>query len=109
MDVGLQVDALEGGYGIKTVILIVEMLSMTNDSYGQLIFTSDFANAIVSTGCTTIVALPPATEEIGTVWSARAGMGEGDIGEAGELKVNYRVLRAGQSQLGWTRYGSLKF
>jgi len=109
VDVGLQVDILEKEYGIKTVAVLVEMLSHSNDSYGQLIFKSDYADAIVSTGCTETVTLPPPSKEIGTAWSSREGMGEGTLGEAGELTTNYRMLRSSQSQLGWTRFGSQKF
>jgi glycine reductase len=107
VDIGIAVDTLEGKYGIKTAIILVEMLSGINDSYGQIIFRSDHADAMVSTGCAAIATLPPSAKEIGKVWSER--MGDGGVNEAGEMTVNYRTLRSGQSQLGWTRFGSLKF
>jgi len=107
VDIGIAVDTLEGRYDIRTAIVLVEMLSTANDSYGQIIFRSDYADAMVSTGCTAIVTLPRASREIGTVWFDR--MGDGAVSETGEVTVNYRTLRGGQSQLGWTRFGSLKF
>ena len=107
VDIGIAVDTLEGKYGIKTVIVLVEMLSAMNDSHGQIIFHSNHANAIVSTGCAATVTLPPATKEIGTVWFDR--MGDGMVSESGEITVNHRTLKGGQSQLGWTRFGSHKF
>jgi len=107
VDIGIAVDILEGRYGIKTAIVLVEMLSPKNDSYGQIIFRSDYADAMISTGCTAKVTLPPAKRTIGTVLPDRTGNLK--IDEEGAMTISHRALKGGQSQLGWTKYGSLKF
>jgi len=107
VDIGLAVDWLEERYGIKTAIVLVEMLSSKNDSHGQIIFKSEYADAMVSTGCFATVTLPPAKKTIGTVLHER--IGNISIGDTGEMIISHRALKGGQSQLGWTRYGSLKF
>ena len=108
VDVGLAIDTLEGRYGIKTVAVLVEMLSHINDSYGQIIFNSDYANAIVSTGCTAAVTLPPPKTVIGSLWHDDH-MGIGATDKTGEMRLNHRVLRGGQSQLGWSWFSSHKY
>ncbi|MCL2391533.1 MAG: glycine/sarcosine/betaine reductase component B subunit [Oscillospiraceae bacterium] len=107
VDIGIAVDTLEGRYGIKTAIVLVEMLSAKNDSNGQIIFSSDYADAMVSTGCASFVTLPVAKRVIGS--NSSDFRGNMTINEAGEMTINHRALKGGQSQLGWTRYGSLKF
>ena len=107
VDIGIAVDTLEGRYGIKTAIVLVEMLSAMNDSYGQIIFKSDYADAMVSTGCAANVTLSGAARTIGTVWHDR--MERSTTEDTGEMTVSHRTLKGGQSQLGWTQYGSLKF
>jgi len=107
VEVGIAADTLEGRYGIKTALILVEMLSEVNDSYGQIIFRSAYADAMVSTGCTAYATLPAPEKVIGTVWSERMDNSMGD--KDSEMSVNHRIIRGGQSQLGWTRYGSLKF
>jgi len=107
VDVGIAVDTLEGRYGIKTALVFVEMLSAMNDTYGQILFRSDYADAMVSTGCAAMVTLPPAKKTIGSTWQDR--MDNSASGADGEMTVNHRTLTGGQSQLGWTRYGSFKF
>jgi len=107
VDIGIATNILEGKYGIKTAILMVEMLSAKNDSYGQVIFQSEYADAMVSTGCAAFVSLPPAKKTIGMV--GQDNRGNTEVGESGEMIINHRALKTGQSQLGYTKYGSLKF
>ena len=107
VDIGIEVDTLEGRYGIKTVIVLVEMLSAMNDSYGQIIFRSDYADAMISTGCAATVKLPTTKKIIGSIWQDRMDNGVAD--KTGEMTLSHRTIKTGQSQLGWTRYGSLKF
>ena len=107
VDIGIAVDTLEGRYGIKTAVLLVEMLSAKNDSDGQIIFRSDYADAMVSTGCAATVVLPPSDSAVGSISMDKRG--NAGIGENGEMTIAHRALKGGQSQLGWTKHGSLKF
>ncbi|MCL2366413.1 MAG: glycine/sarcosine/betaine reductase component B subunit [Oscillospiraceae bacterium] len=107
VDIGIATDILEGKYGIKTAILMVEMLSAKNDSYGQVLFQSEYADAMVSAGCAAFVTLPPAKKTIGMM--EQDNRGNTAQSASGEMVINHRALKGGQSQLGYTKYGSLKF
>jgi glycine reductase len=108
VDVGFATDILEGDYGIKTVLMFAEFLSPNNDSYGQLLFRSKYADAIVSTGCFTMLELPPVDMVIGHIPPFGLNMKESN-NLGGPLVINNRSMHGCESQMGWTRYGSLKF
>ena len=105
VDMGFATDILEGDYGIKTTLVLAEFLSPNNDSYGQLLFKSKYADAIVSTGCFTMAQLPAVERTIGSIFKIPTDDGT----ENGPITVNNRAIQGCESQLGWTRYGSLKF
>ena len=105
VDVGLAADTLEGVYGVKTTLVLAEMLSGLNDSYGQLLFRSVYTNAIVSTGCQEVVELPAASQVVGTAWRDIFSNGTNE----GPMKMTPRSMPGGGSQMGWTRFGSQKF
>ncbi|MBR5490262.1 MAG: hypothetical protein IKV79_03205 [Oscillospiraceae bacterium] len=108
VDVGFETDILEGKYGIKTSILFTEFLSPNNDSNGQLLIKTKHADAIVSTGCFTIVEFPPVDKVIGHIPQIAAdGKPQSDL--SGTLAIKNRTLQGCESQLGWTYYGSQKF
>lgn len=106
VDLGFATDILEGEYGIKTTMLLAEFLSPNNDSYGQLLFKSKYADAIVSTGCFTMVDFPAVDSVVGTFMPL---MPTKDGTLSGPLLINNRSLHGCESQLGWTKFGSLKF
>jgi glycine reductase len=106
VDMGFATDILEGEYGIKTTLMLAEFLSPNNDSYGQLLFKSKYANAIVSTGCFYMVDFPAVDRTIGSIMPL---MPTKDGTLTGPLLINNRSLQGCESQMGWTRYGSKKF
>jgi sarcosine reductase len=106
VDMGFATDILEGEYGIKTTLMLTEFLSPNNDSYGQLLFKSKYADAIVSTGCFTMVDFPAVDRTIGSIMPL---MPTKDGTLTGPLLINNRSLQGCESQMGWTKYGSLKF
>ncbi len=105
VDMGFATDILEGEYGVKTALILTEFLSPNNDAYGQLLFKSKYADAIVSTGCFTMADLPAVERTIGSILNIPTN----DGAENGPLTVNCRMIQGCESQLGWTRLGSLKF
>ena len=108
VDVGFATDILEGEYGIKTVLMFAEFLSPNNDSYGQLLFKSKYADAVVSTGCFAMLDLPAVDRVIGHIPPFGLNMKDSS-NPAGPLVINNRSMHGCESQMGWTRYGSLKF
>lgn len=108
VDVGFATDILEGEYGVKTTLMFAEFLSPNNDSYGQLLFKSKYADAIVSTGCFAMVDLPAVDRVIGHIPPAGVNIAGSDD-PTGPLTINNRALHGCESQMGWTKFGSLKF
>ncbi len=114
VDMGFATDVLEGEYGIKTTLLLAEFFSPNNDSYGQLLFKSKYADAIVSTGCFHMVELPAVDKVIGHIPPSGLNIKvTGDLDGSSHLKgpfaINNRSMHGCESQMGWTRFGSLKF
>ena len=108
VDVGMATDILESEYNIKTTLMFAEFLSPNNDSYGQLIFKSKYADAIISTGCFVMLELAAVDKAIGHFPPVGHNLKESsDL--TGPMVVNNRSMHGCESQLGWTRLGSLKF
>ncbi|SHH60276.1 glycine reductase [Sporobacter termitidis DSM 10068] len=106
VDVGFATDVLEGEFGVRTTLILAEFLSPNNDARGQLLFKSKYADAIVSTGCFDMVDLPAADTAIGHIPTL---MPTKDGTLAGPVTINNRSMQGCESQMGWTRFGSLKF
>jgi sarcosine reductase len=110
VDVAMAAEILEKDYGIKTVLVLAEFLSPNNGSYEQVLFTTKYADAMVSTGCVMPTEYPAVSRVIGnqTIWPY-PGFTKGDVVPSESFIHRNRSVRGAMSQLGWSWHGSRKF
>lgn len=111
VDVQMDVELLEGKYGIATTLVLCEFLSPNNGSYEQVLFTTEYANAMVSTGCVEPLTVGPVEKVIGSnTIPFYPGFGKpGPIdAKAGFIHRN-RSVRGSLGQLGGSYFTTRKF
>jgi len=106
IDIQLNLELCEK-MGVKTAILISEFLSTSNAAEEALLFRSDYADAIVTSGCFAPVQMPKPDKVIGSVAIPdRPRKAPCNPHEA--LVHHNRNIRGSMSQLGDTMYTSAK-
>ena len=111
VDVQMDVELLEGKYGIATTLVLCEFLSPNNGSYEQVLFTTDYANAMVSTGCVEPLTVGPVDKVIGeTTIPFYPGFGKpGPIDPKQGFIHRNRSVRGSLGQLGGSYFTTRKF
>ncbi len=110
IDVAIALNELELKFGVKCVLVLAEWLSMNNASREQLLFSSEAADAIVSTGCVLKVEVPAFPKVIGHTPIAPAnGFTVGPITLDKGFSHRCRAVRGALSQLGNSYVSSIKF
>ena len=110
IDSAIALEALERDYKVKCTLILTEFVSMNNASREQLLFSTDAADAMVSTGCVMPVEVPVCGRVIGHTPIAPApGFTKGNVVPQESFIHRNRAIRGALSQLGWSWYGSKKF
>lgn len=99
---------MSAALGMKPVILISEFLSLSNSSDEVVIFRSDAADAMISSGCLQKLSLPAMDRVIGTTPILDAASTSYCDPNGAFIHEN-RYIRGSLSQLGGTRFTSLTY
>ncbi len=107
IDMGMICDNCES-HGIKTGILITEFLSPDNAADESVLFSTQNANAMVSSSCLEPIACPPVKRVIGSTAIPNL-TNLGKVDPYGGFELTNHKSRGATSQLGGTMYTSLRY